>query len=108
MPTASLRCGTRSLRWSEPEASSAPCDRPPWVGTSDSWDTRSAGEPESPVRLGGNVAVELDEQLLEILACPCPEHGALRPGRGTDAQADYLTCSACGAAFPVRDCVPVL
>jgi uncharacterized protein len=58
--------------------------------------------------LGGKVAVELEPQLLEILACPCPQHAPLRLGLADDAQADYLTCTSCGRAFPVRDGIPVL
>lgn len=54
------------------------------------------------------MAVELDPRLLEVLACPCSEHAPLRPGRGADQDADFLTCTACGAAFPVRDGIPVL
>lgn len=54
------------------------------------------------------MAVDLEAQLLELLACPCEQHGGLRPGRGDDAQADYLTCTSCGRAFPVRDGIPVL
>ncbi|GAA0526884.1 hypothetical protein GCM10011581_12620 [Saccharopolyspora subtropica] len=54
------------------------------------------------------MAVDLQSELLEILACPCPQHAPLRPGLGDDAQADYLTCTSCGRAFPVRDGIPVL
>jgi uncharacterized protein YbaR (Trm112 family) len=58
--------------------------------------------------LGGKVAVDVEPRLLEVLACPCPQHGALRPGLADDAQADYLSCEVCGRAFPVRDGIPVL
>ncbi len=54
------------------------------------------------------VAVQLDPQLMEILACPCPEHAQLKPGTATDPLADYLTCTSCGRSFPVRDGIPVL
>lgn len=54
------------------------------------------------------MAVDLEPRLLEILACPCPEHAALRPGLPADAGADYLTCTACGRSYPVRDGIPVL
>ncbi|MDA3649930.1 hypothetical protein LZ318_03375 [Saccharopolyspora indica] len=54
------------------------------------------------------MAVDLEPQLLEVLACPCPQHARLRPGLGDDPQADYLTCTSCGRAFPVRDGIPVL
>ncbi|MER7015900.1 Trm112 family protein [Saccharopolyspora sp. NPDC000359] len=54
------------------------------------------------------MAVDLEPQLLEVLACPCPQHAQLRPGLADDPQADYLTCTSCGRAFPVRDGIPVL
>lgn len=54
------------------------------------------------------MAVDLDPQLLEILACPSPDHAALRPGTVDDPAADFLTCTSCGRAFPVRDGIPVL
>lgn len=54
------------------------------------------------------MAVTLDEQLLEILACPCPSHAPLRKGAPDDATADALTCTSCGRVFPVRDGIPVL
>lgn len=63
---------------------------------------------QAEATLGGNVAVDVEPQLLEILACPCPQHAALRPGLGDDAHADYLTCTSCGRGFPVRDGIPVL
>ncbi|MEJ2871186.1 Trm112 family protein [Actinomycetospora sp. OC33-EN08] len=46
----------------------------------------------------------LDPALLEILACPAPDHGELRP----DADASTLTCAACGRTYPVTDGIPVL
>lgn len=54
------------------------------------------------------MAVTLDEQLLEILACPCPEHAPLTVGAPGDESADALTCTSCGRVFPVRDGIPVL
>ncbi|MFB9904786.1 Trm112 family protein [Allokutzneria oryzae] len=54
------------------------------------------------------MAVQLDAQLLEILACPCEEHGALVTGTPQDADADYLTCTVCARRYPVRDGIPVL
>ncbi|RJQ80950.1 hypothetical protein D5S17_05885 [Pseudonocardiaceae bacterium YIM PH 21723] len=54
------------------------------------------------------MAVSLDAQLLDILACPCPAHGSLTLGRPGEPEADYLTCGACGRSFPVRDGIPVL
>ncbi|MGZ4594343.1 MAG: Trm112 family protein [Actinomycetes bacterium] len=49
--------------------------------------------------------MQLDPQLLEILACPqC--HAPLR----VDDAAQELVCTsdACGLAYPVRDEIPVL
>ena len=50
----------------------------------------------------------LDPVLLEILACPAPDHGELRPGTPDDADASALTCQTCGRRFPVTDGIPVL
>jgi uncharacterized protein len=49
--------------------------------------------------------MQLDPQLLEILACPqC--HATLR----VDEAAQELVCTSdtCGLAYPVRDDIPVL
>ena len=46
----------------------------------------------------------LDPILLEVLACPAPDHGTLT----FDAQAQTLTCTSCGRVYPVRDGLPVL
>jgi uncharacterized protein YbaR (Trm112 family) len=54
------------------------------------------------------VAVKLDEQLLEILACPSDDHAPLRVGTPADPDADMLTCTVCGRGFPVVDGIPVL
>jgi uncharacterized protein YbaR (Trm112 family) len=59
-------------------------------------------------RKGSSVAVELDPQLLEILACPSPDHAPLRVGTPTDPDAEVLTCTSCGRGYPVVDGVPVL
>lgn len=50
----------------------------------------------------------LDADLLEILACPAPDHGALRPGTPEDPEASALTCTVCGRRYPVTDGIPVL
>jgi uncharacterized protein len=50
----------------------------------------------------------LDDDLLEILACPAPDHGALRPGTPEDADAPALTCTVCDRRYPVTDGIPVL
>ncbi|MET7989898.1 MULTISPECIES: Trm112 family protein [unclassified Amycolatopsis] len=54
------------------------------------------------------MAITLDAQLLEILACPSPDHAPLRPGTPDDADAEALTCTECGRVYPVRDGIPVL
>jgi len=54
------------------------------------------------------MAVELDPELMEILACPSDDHAPLRAGSADDPDADVLTCTACGRAFPVVDGIPVL
>lgn len=54
------------------------------------------------------MAVNLDPQLLEILACPSDDHAPLRVGTPADPEADALTCTSCGRQFPVNDGIPVL
>jgi uncharacterized protein YbaR (Trm112 family) len=54
------------------------------------------------------VAVELDPQLMDILACPSDDHAPLRAGTPADPDADVLTCTACGRGYPVVDGIPVL
>jgi uncharacterized protein len=57
---------------------------------------------------GGTGPLGLDPVLLEILACPAPDHGELRPGTPDDPDAAALTCQSCGRRFPVTDGIPVL
>jgi uncharacterized protein len=45
-----------------------------------------------------------DPQLLEMIACPAPDHAPLR----YDEQAQTLTCTSCARVFPVKDGLPVL
>lgn len=54
------------------------------------------------------MAVELDPQLMDILACPTDDHAPLRVGTATDPDAEVLTCTACGRRYPVLDGIPVL
>jgi uncharacterized protein YbaR (Trm112 family) len=54
------------------------------------------------------VAIELDPQLLDILACPSEDHAPLRVGAPGDPDAEVLTCTSCGRRFPVVDGIPVL
>ena len=53
------------------------------------------------------MAVQLDDQLMEILACPA-DHAPLRVGSAADPTADVLTCTSCGLRYPVVDGIPVL
>ncbi|HZG90036.1 MAG TPA: Trm112 family protein [Pseudonocardia sp.] len=54
------------------------------------------------------MAVQLDPQLMDILACPSDDHAPLRAGTPDDPDADVLTCTACGRMYPVTDGIPVL
>ncbi|GAA3843671.1 Trm112 family protein [Saccharothrix violaceirubra] len=54
------------------------------------------------------MAVRLDDRLLEILVCPCPDRAPLTAGTPADPQADFLTCTSCGRSYPVVDDIPVL
>ena len=54
------------------------------------------------------MAVQLDPQLLEILACPSDDHAPLTVGSPADPDADVLTCTSCGRQFRVEDGIPVL
>ena len=42
--------------------------------------------------------------LWDVLACPCPEHGAVRP----DEASGRVVCTVCGRSFEVRDGIPVM
>lgn len=44
----------------------------------------------------------IDQNLLEILACPCPEHAPLVE------VASGLQCQSCHRIFPITDGIPVL
>ena len=46
----------------------------------------------------------LDQQLLDILACPDAHHAPLT----YDEAAETLTCTECRRVFPIRDGLPVL
>ena len=51
-------------------------------------------------------ALGLDPDLLDILACPAPDHGTLVVA---DAEAGPgLRCTSCGRRYPVTDGIPVL
>jgi len=46
----------------------------------------------------------LDPVLLDVLACPCPQHASLT----VDESASQLVCDGCARRFDVRDGIPVL
>lgn len=43
----------------------------------------------------------LDEELLQILACPVDKEPVRQEG-------DRLVCTACGRRYPIRDGIPVM
>ncbi|MBV9381795.1 MAG: Trm112 family protein [Streptosporangiaceae bacterium] len=47
--------------------------------------------------------MQIDDWLLEILACP-----KCRAPLRADDEASELVCTGCGLAYPVRDGIPVL
>lgn len=47
--------------------------------------------------------MELDPQLLDVLACP-----ACRSPLRAETAASELTCTGCGLNYPVRDNIPIL
>ena len=53
------------------------------------------------------MAVQLDDQLMNILAYPA-DHAPLQLGTVADPGADVLTCTSCGLRYPVVDGIPVL
>ena len=62
----------------------------------------------------------LDPQLLEILACPCPQHAPVAevmaeaaepdasPGSAAPSATTALRCTRCDTTYPVRDGIPVM
>lgn len=46
--------------------------------------------------------MDLDPRLLEVLACPCPQHASL------DVVDGGLQCQHCDSVFPIRDGIPVM
>lgn len=43
-------------------------------------------------------------ELLEILACPCPSHAAVKL---SDDQSKII-CTKCDTKFPIKDSIPVM
>jgi len=54
------------------------------------------------------MVVNLDSELMEILACPCSAHAKLLAGTAADPNADALTCTECRRSFLVTEGIPVL
>lgn len=48
--------------------------------------------------------VSIDMALLELLACPGPDHGAVT----LDSESAEICCTVCGLRFPIRDGIPVM
>jgi len=48
----------------------------------------------------------IDEDLLEILACPSEDHAPLR--LEVHEAAELLVCTVCLSSFPIEDGIPVL
>lgn len=46
--------------------------------------------------------MSLDPKLLEVLACPCPQHAPVAE------VAEGVRCTVCEAVFSVRDGIPVM
>jgi len=49
----------------------------------------------------GGTRVNLDEELLKILACPVDHAPVRRDG-------DRIVCTACGRRYPIRDDIPYM
>ncbi|MFM1916836.1 MAG: hypothetical protein RJB01_351 [Actinomycetota bacterium] len=49
-------------------------------------------------------ALGLSEELWQVIACPAPDHGALR----ADEERFMLVCTVCAREFPVRNGIPML
>jgi uncharacterized protein len=50
--------------------------------------------------------MSLDPGLLEVLACPCPQHARVTPDDPDATTA--MVCDRCGTTFPVRGGIPVM
>jgi uncharacterized protein YbaR (Trm112 family) len=48
----------------------------------------------------------IDDDLLEMLACPSPDHAPLR--LEVENRTESLVCTACLSRFPIEDGIPVL
>jgi len=49
----------------------------------------------------GGTRVNLDEELLKILACPVDHAPVRRVG-------DHIVCTVCGRRYPIRDDIPYM
>ena len=54
--------------------------------------------------IGSSSPLGIPADLWDVLACPCPEHGAVRP----DEASGRVVCTVCGRSFEVRDGIPVM
>jgi uncharacterized protein YbaR (Trm112 family) len=54
------------------------------------------------------MTADLDAELLEVLACPCPHHAPVDPVTDGGGSVQALRCRRCQSQFPVRDGIPVL
>ncbi len=55
-----------------------------------------------------NSPLGLSPHLWDVLACPCPQHGAVVPGEQADEVSGEIVCTVCATRFPVRDGIPVM
>lgn len=55
------------------------------------------------------VTLGIDPALWDVLACPCPDHGAVEPVGVSDALPEGgIACTVCGRIFPIRGGIPVM
>lgn len=43
-------------------------------------------------------------ELLEILACPCPQHASVEVSKDDN----HIVCTKCETKFPIKDGIPVM
>ena len=56
-----------------------------------------------------DVTLAIDPALWDVLACPCPEHGAVAPVQPSDDLPEGgVTCTVCRRIFPIRGGIPVM
>ena len=52
--------------------------------------------------------MQLDPDLLEILACPSDDHAPLELVSGETGEPTALECTVCHTRYPIRDGIPIL